>query len=177
MTLTVPAPTIALTAINVASQDAFVAHLGRIFEHSTWVARAAWTARPFADVAALHAAMTAAMHTAPHAQQLALLRAHPELAGKAMVSQTLTADSINEQTRSGLTGCSPEEFVQLQALNAAYTKKFGWPFILAVKHLDRATIIHTFAQRLESNAADEFEACLANIEKITRWRLDDQVRE
>jgi OHCU decarboxylase len=119
--------------------------------------------------------MAAAMRAAPHRQQLALLRAHPELAGKAMVSNTLTADSTNEQSRSGLTNCSPEDFARLQALNAAYNKKFGWPFILAVKFLDRAAIIATFADRLEQSAADEFEACLANIEKITRWRLDDQV--
>ena len=164
-----------LAQINALSREAFVAHLGGIFEHSPWVAERAAGARPFADVAALHAAMAAAMRAASHAQQLALLRAHPELAGKAMVTKTLTADSTNEQSRSGLTNCSAEEFAQLQALNAAYNKKFGWPFILAVKHLDRATIIRIFAERLESSAADEFEACLANIEKITRWRLDDQV--
>lgn len=164
-----------LTTLNAARREDFAARLGGIFEHSPWVAEAAWQARPFAGVAALHAAMTAAMHAAPHARQLALLRAHPELAGKAMVSNTLTADSANEQTRSGLTDCSSEEFAQLQALNAAYNKKFGWPFILAVKQLDRATIIRTFAARLEANAADEFAACLANIAQITRWRLDDQV--
>ena len=166
-----------LTTLNEASRNAFVARLGGIFEHSPWVANAAWLARPFADVAALHAAMSAAIRAAPHAQQLALLRAHPELAGKAMAGNTLTADSASEQTRSGLTNCSAEEFAQLQALNAAYNKKFGWPFILAVKHLDRATIIGTFVERLELSAADEFDACLVNIEKITRWRLDEQVRE
>ena len=164
-----------LSTLNQASREAFVTSLGGIFEHSPWVAEAAWEARPFADTAALHAVMTAAIHAAAHARQLALLRAHPELAGKAMVSQTLTADSTDEQTRSGLTHCSPAEFAQLQALNAAYHKKFGWPFILAVKHLHRATIIRTFVARLESSAADEFDTCLANIEKITRWRLDEQV--
>ena len=164
-----------LNEINLLSRDVFTTRLGGIFEHSPWVAERAWDTRPFADVTTLHAAMTAAMRAAPHAQQLALLRAHPELAGKAMVTNTLTADSTNEQSRSGLTNCSAEEFAQLQMLNAAYNKKFGWPFILAVKHLDRATIIRTFAGRIESSAADEFEACLANIEKITRWRLEDQV--
>lgn len=166
-----------LAEINALAREAFVARLGGIFEHSPWVAERAAGARPFTDVGALHAAMAAAMRAASHDQQLALLRAHPELAGKAMVTKTLTADSTNEQSRSGLTNCSAEEFAQLQALNAAYNKKFGWPFILAVKHLDRATIIRIFAERLELSAADEFEACLANIEKITRWRLDDQVRE
>lgn len=163
--------------LNRMSGAQFSACIGGIFEHSPWVAEAAWSTRPFKNVSDLHAKMVAAMRAAPHAHQLALLRAHPELAGKAMVSNTLTADSTNEQTRSGLTNCSAEEFAQLHALNAAYNEKFGWPFILAVKHLDRAQIIREFTERSRLSAADEFENCLANIEKITRWRLDDQVSE
>jgi len=161
-----------LPQINALSQGQFVAAFGELFEHSPWVAEAAWQARPFADAADVHAKMAAAMHAAPFARTLALLRAHPELAGKAMVSQALTADSTNEQTRSGLTQCSPEEFARLTELNAAYNRKFGWPFILAVKHLDRATIIRTFGERLENDAATEFANNLANIETITRWRLE-----
>ena len=164
-----------LTALNDLSEEAFIARIGGIFEHSPWVAAAAWRARPFHDIAGLHATMVAAMRAAPHLTQLALLRVHPELAGKAMASNALTADSANEQTRSGLTNCSPEELAVLQRLNPAYNRKFGWPFIAAVKHLDRASIIDLFTRRLENTAADEFENCLANIEKITRWRLDDQV--
>ncbi len=167
--------TVSLAQLSQSPREAFVAALGGIFEHSPWVAEAAWAQRPFKDLADLHAKMAGAVRAAPHARQLGLLRAHPELAGRAMVSNTLTADSTNEQTRSGLTQCTPEEFARLQALNAAYNRKFGWPFILAVKHLDRATIIRIFGERLENSAADEFEACLANIEQITRWRLDDQV--
>lgn len=166
---------IPLTELNRADRAAFVAALGGIFEHSPWIAEAAWAARPFADVTALHAAMVAAMRDAPFTRALALLRAHPELAGRAMVDKTLTSDSTSEQTRSGLTHCTPEEFARLTGLNADYNRKFGWPFILAVKFLDRPTIIHAFAERLELCAADEFDNCLANIEKITRWRLDDQV--
>ena len=166
---------ISLAELNHADRSAFVARVGGIFEHSPWIAEQAWDARPFKDVAALHAGMVRAMRAAPHLQQLALLRAHPELAGKAMVSNTLTADSANEQTRSGLTNCSPQDLATLQTLNADYNKKFGWPFIAAVKYLDRASIIKLFAERLELSAADEFENCLANIEKITRWRLDEQV--
>lgn len=161
-----------LAQLNASSQAEFVAALGGLFEHSPWVAEAAWNARPFSDAADLHAKMTAVMHGAPFARILALLRAHPELAGKAMVGKSLTADSTNEQTRSGLTQCTPEEFARLTELNAAYNRKFGWPFILAVKHLDRATIIKTFAARLENDAAAEFSNNLKNIETITRWRLD-----
>ncbi len=166
---------ISLAELNHADRNAFVARVGGIFEHSPWVAEQAWEGLPFKDLAALHSGMVRAMRAAPHLQQLALLRAHPELAGKAMSSNTLTADSANEQTRSGLTNCSPQDLATLQGLNAAYNKKFGWPFIAAVKYLDRASIIKLFAERLEASAADEFENCLANIEKITRWRLDDQV--
>ena len=165
-----------LEQINAASQAEFVAALGGLFEHSPWVAEGAYAARPFKDGADLHAKMAAVMNNAPFPQALALLRAHPELAGRAMVSKSLTADSTNEQTRSGLTQCTPEEFDRLQKLNAAYNKKFGWPFILAVKHLDRATIIKTFSERLENDAAAEFAHDLKNIETITRWRLDDLLK-
>jgi 2-oxo-4-hydroxy-4-carboxy-5-ureidoimidazoline decarboxylase len=163
---------LSITQINAMEQAAFVAALGGLFEHSPWVAEAAWAARPFADGADLHAKMAAAMHAAPFRRALALLRAHPELAGRAMVSNALTADSANEQTRSGLTQCSPAEFDRLRQLNAAYNAKFGWPFILAVKQLDRSTIIKTFEERLANNAAGEFTACLSNIEAITRMRLE-----
>lgn len=166
---------LAIATINALSREEFVRSLGGVFEHSPWVAEAAFAKRPFADVAGLHDAMLGAVRDAPFARQLAFLRGHPELAGRAMVAGALTADSSNEQTRSGLTQCSPEEFAKLQELNAAYGKRFGWPFILAVKHLDRATIIRTFGERLAANAADEFEECMANIGKITRWRLDDLV--
>jgi len=162
-----------LEQINAMSPREFVAALGGLFEHSPWVAEGAWPARPFRSDADLHAKMVAVMRGAPFERALALLRAHPELAGRAMVNKSLTAESTNEQTRSGLTQCTPEEFERLQQLNAAYNGKFGWPFILAVKQLDRPAIIHTFAERLEQSAAEEFAACLANIETITRWRLDD----
>ena len=166
-----------ITALNQLNRPAFAKLLGGVFEHSPWVAEAAWAHGPFASATHVHAKLCAVMQAAPRARQLALLRAHPELAGKAMVAKSLTADSTNEQTRSGLTQCSPEEFATLQRLNAAYNKKFGWPFILAVKHLERATIIATFTARLEATPTTEFAECLANIEKITGWRLADLLRD
>lgn len=165
--------TLSLDSLNAGTQADFVALLGGIFEHSPWIAAGAWDARPYADVADLHAKMAAVMRAAPFARTLGLLRAHPELAGRAMVSRALTAASTDEQTRSGLTQCTPEELARLRALNAAYNAKFGWPFILAVKHLDRAAIIRIFAERLDHDAASEFADNLNNIETITRWRLDD----
>jgi OHCU decarboxylase len=160
-----------VSAVNQLNRPQFVKLFGGIFEHSPWVAEKAWERGPFADAAHLHAKMVQAMHAAPRAKKLALLRAHPELAGKAMVANVLTADSLNEQTRSGLTQCSAEEFAQLQQLNRDYNAKFGWPFILAVKQLDRATIIRTFAERINNNAEDEFAECLRNIGVITGFRL------
>lgn len=164
------------SALNRLNRQSFVKILGGIFEHSPWVASTTWEHGPFASTSHLHTKMCAVMHAASRGRKLALLRAHPELAGKAMVAKSLTADSTHEQTRSGLTQCSPEEFATLQRLNAAYNKKFGWPFILAVKHLDRATIIATFKARLEQSADAEFTECLANIEKITGWRLADLIQ-
>jgi N-carbamoyl-L-amino-acid hydrolase len=162
-----------LQQINAMRLPEFLAALGGLFEHSPWVAEGAWPARPFRSGEELHAKMVAVMRAASFERALGLLRAHPELAGRAMVSKSLTAESTNEQTRSGLTQCTPQEFERLQQLNAAYNAKFGWPFILAVRNLDRPAIIRTFAERLDKKAADEFAECLANIETITRWRLDD----
>ena len=160
-----------LTAINALDRDAFVALLGGIFEHSPWVAAASWEARPFASVDALHAAMVAAVDRQGEARQLELLRAHPELAGKAAIRGELTDDSAQEQAGAGLDRCSPEEFARLQALSAAYNTKFGFQFIIAVKGLDRAGIVQQFATRLEHDPATEFREALAQVANIARLRL------
>lgn len=161
-----------LDTLNGMDRAAFVATLGAIFEHSPWVAERAYAARPFASVEALHAAMRGAVDAASDAERLALLRAHPELAGRAMVRAELTADSTDEQAGAGLTRCSPEEFARLQELNARYNARFGFPFILAVKGWDRAGIIGEFARRAERDRATEFAECLAQVAVITRLRLD-----
>jgi 2-oxo-4-hydroxy-4-carboxy-5-ureidoimidazoline decarboxylase len=161
-----------LADINAMDRTAFVAALGGVFEHSPWVAERAWAAKPFASVDALHAAMAAAMHAATEDEQLALIRAHPELAGKAAVRGELTADSTREQSGAGLAQCTPEEFARLQALNARYHERFGFPFILAVKGWDRAGVIGELARRVDGDRATEFAECLAQIARIARFRLD-----
>lgn len=161
-----------LADINAMDRTAFVAALGGVFEHSPWVAERAWAAKPFASVDALHAAMVAAMLAATEAEQLALIRAHPELAGKAAVRGELTADSTREQSGAGLAQCTPEEFARLQALNARYHERFGFPFILAVKGWDRAGVIGELARRVDADRATEFAECLAQIARIARFRLD-----
>ncbi len=105
-------------------------------------------------------------------EKLALLRAHPELAGKAAVRGELTADSTKEQSGAGLAHCTPEEFATITELNRRYNAKFGFPFILAVKGYDRAGILREFARRVEHDRATEFAECLAQIARITRFRLE-----
>jgi OHCU decarboxylase len=161
-----------LWEINRISSGAFTTALGGIFEHSPWVAERASAARPFADIAALHEAMMAAVRAAPEDMQLALIRAHPELAGKAAIRGELTADSTLEQTRAGLNQCSADELARLRTLNAAYSAKFGFPFILAVRGYDRAGILREFARRVELDRDQEYEEALAQIARITRLRLD-----
>jgi len=161
-----------LAELNALPAAAFVAALRGVFEHSPWVAERALAARPFASVDALHAAMVAAVAAAGEAMQLALLRAHPELAGRAMVRNELTADSSQEQAGAGLTHCSPDEYARLQELNTRYNAKFGFPFIVAVKGLDRAGILQRFAARVTNDPDAEFREALAQVARIARFRLD-----
>jgi len=171
-----------LARLNAATEDAFVALLEGTYEHSPWIARAAAARRPFASLAALKLALAQAVREAGRERSLALIRAHPELAGKAMVAKTLTAESTAEQGRAGLTDCSPEEFARIQALNAAYNARFGWPFILAVRGprgtgLTRAEIIASFERRLAAHPDVEFAEALRNIDRIAEIRLADKFGE
>jgi 2-oxo-4-hydroxy-4-carboxy-5-ureidoimidazoline decarboxylase len=161
-----------LDELNRMDARAFSETLGSIYEHSRWVAEHAFARRPFASVDALHAAMAGGVAEADEATKLALIRAHPELAGKAMARKELTADSTTEQSGAGLTQCSPEELARLTDLNARYNAKFGFPFILAVKGYDRAGVIREFARRLENNRAAEFAESLRQIDRIARLRLE-----
>lgn len=168
-----------LEQLNAASQAEFVRLLDGTYEHSPWIAEAAWPGRPFASLAALKLAMVDVVRRAGREAQLALVRAHPELAGKAMVSRTLTAESTNEQGKAGLTECTPEEFARIQQLNADYNAKFGFPFILAVRGprgtgLGKREIIETFARRLDNPADFELAEALRNIHRIAEIRLDDK---
>jgi len=168
---------IKLADLNQISESEFVTLLGGIFEHSPWVAQGVVGQRPFASVAALHQAMVACIQTAGREAQLKLIRAHPELAGKAAVRGELTAESTSEQAGAGLNLCSPEEFAQLTDLNQRYNEKFGFPFILAVRGYDRAGIIAVFARRLENDVEQEINECLTQIYKIGQLRLNELIAE
>jgi N-carbamoyl-L-amino-acid hydrolase len=168
---------IALSRLNSMPPVQFAEALQGIFEHSPWVAGRVAARRPFASVLDLHAAMTSAVAAASGDEQLALIRAHPELAGRARVRAGLTAESAREQTGAGLDSCTPDEFSRLHELNKAYTDKFGFPFILAVRGHDRDSIITAFAERVRNSAATERHEALAQIGRIAFFRLADAVSE
>jgi 2-oxo-4-hydroxy-4-carboxy-5-ureidoimidazoline decarboxylase len=161
-----------LSALSAAPRQEFVRALGGIFEHTPWIAERAYERRPFADVGALHAAMLAVLAAAPRETKLALICAHPELAGKEASAGTMTADSIGEQASAGLDRCSPDELARLRAGNAAYREKFGFPFVMAVKGKSRPEILAALTERIGNTREAEFARCLDEIGKIARLRLD-----
>ncbi|MBY4729804.1 2-oxo-4-hydroxy-4-carboxy-5-ureidoimidazoline decarboxylase [Cupriavidus pauculus] len=167
--------TYTITQLNAMPEPEFVKVLGGIYEHSPWFAQAAAQQRPFSDTAELAAALRRAVDDAGREAQLKLVRAHPELAGKAAVRGELTAESTREQAGAGLDQCTPEEFQRLQNLNAAYNQKFGFPFILAVRGYDRHGIIDAFARRLDNAPDVELQTCINQIHRIAQFRLNDLV--
>ena len=164
-------PEHAITQLSHQSQAEFIASLDGIFEHSPWVAERTWEKRPFANVDALHQAMCDVMLNAPKSEQLALILAHPELAGKEAEAGTLTKESTGEQRGAGLDQCTHEEFVRLRSLNARYHEKFTFPFIVAVKGMTRHQIMDSIEERLNNSQEQEFLRCLTEIGKIAGFRL------
>ena len=162
-----------LQALNALAAPAFIHLLGGIFEHSPWVAERVVNQRPFASTQALHAAMVAAIEAEGAEAQLKLIRAHPELAGRAAVRGELTEESNREQSGAGLDRCTPQEFSELQDLNTRYNQKFGFPFIVAVRGHTRHTIIALMAKRLGNSVEAEQRECLQQIYKIGEFRLGD----
>ncbi len=156
----------------------FIARYGGIYEHSPWVAeRAAALDVDTSDVARLAELMADIVDNAASEQQLELIRAHPDLAGKAQVAGELTAESTVEQASAGLDQCTPQEFERFQALNAAYHDKFGFPFVMAVRDSSRGDILEAFAARLGNDYELEFETALVEIHKIARLRLEAMEQE
>lgn len=165
--MTAPLP---LAAINALDHAAFVARYGALFEHSPWVIERAAAQRPFAD---LHAGLMAVVMAASAEEQLALIRAHPELAGKAAIDRTLTEASAAEQASAGLDRLTAEEFARFHALNAAYRERFGFPFIICVRLTDKAGILAAMERRLAHDRDQEVAAALEQIGEIVRLRLED----
>ena len=165
-----------LGEINALGEREFVAELGDVFEHSPWVAQGAWLRRPFASRDALHETMLEVVNAASRDAQLALVRAHPELAGAEAVEGTLTASSSGEQGRLGFTRLSRAEFLQMQNLNRAYRDKFGFPCIVALKlHATRESVMSEMKRRLENDTEAELRNALEQIGHIALGRLERKV--
>lgn len=163
---------ITIDELNSLSRERFIAALGWVFEHSPWVAERAWQRRPFPDLDRVHTAMTGEVERATRAEQLALLRAHPDLGARARISNA----SAGEQAGAGLDRLTPEEFQRLQGRNAAYRKKFGFPFLYAVKGSSKYDILQALEQRLQASPEEEFRQALNQVYRIARFRLEEVIR-
>jgi N-carbamoyl-L-amino-acid hydrolase len=168
---------ITLEELNALPPRDFVAALGSIFEHSPWVPERVAGSRPYRSGIALHEAMCGAVMQADESLQLALIRAHPELAGRAAIRGELTSASINEQKGAGLSACTPLEYERLQSLNSAYRDRFDFPFVLAVKGHTPASVIATLERRATHSKEEERSIALQEICRIARFRLADLVDE
>jgi 2-oxo-4-hydroxy-4-carboxy-5-ureidoimidazoline decarboxylase len=168
---------LSLAHLNTLDRAGFAQALRFAFELSPWVVERAWDARPFASVEAMHAAMMAVLDAATTADKLALIRAHPELAGKAAIAKSLTAESNAEQASAGLDKLTPDEFARFHALNAAYAKRFGFPFIICVRLNDKASILQAMAARAHNDEAAEIAEAITQIGLISKLRLLDAVTD
>lgn len=162
----------ALSELNAMPEADFVSALGGIFEHSPWIAQRVAGRRPFASLDSLHGAMVQAMWAATPEEQLGLLRAHPQLAGKEAERGTLTEHSTNEQDSVGLTRLSADEKQRIREMNHAYAERHGFPFIIAVKLRTKSQIFAEFERRLANERPDEFVTALNEVGKIARLRLE-----
>ena len=162
-------------ALNASDRASFVNVLGAIFEDSPWVVDRAWYRRPFAAADDLMAAMLAVVETASNDEKLALIRKHPDLAGKAARAGALTEHSASEQAGVGLNRLSDEEFARFHHLNDAYKARFGFSFVIAVRGQTRTTVLAEFEARLKNDLAAEKAEALRNIGLIARFRLEDML--
>ncbi len=160
-----------IAELNLLDRAGFVEAVGRIFEHSPWVADRAFDARPFAGLDALLGVMTEQVENATFAERLALLKAHPDLGARARLSPA----STGEQAGAGLDSLTPGEFEQLHRLNEAYRGRFGFPFLLAVKGSTKHDILRALQARIESSPEDEYREALRQVYRIARFRLEDMI--
>lgn len=162
-----------LGEINGADRVGFVERLGHVFEHSPWIAAETWERRPFRDVDHLHAELCATMRGATRERQLALIQAHPDLAGRLAQQKKLTAESNREQASAGLDRLTDAEMAEFERMNAAYRARFGFPFVICARLNAKETILVAMRARVANEADVEFQTGLGEIEKIARLRLED----
>jgi 2-oxo-4-hydroxy-4-carboxy-5-ureidoimidazoline decarboxylase len=166
---------LSLATLNELTQSDFVRIVGPVFEYSPWIAESAWSGRPFASREQLHSALCKIVVQADEAKQLALIRAHPDLVGRAALAGTLTRESTGEQASAGLKMLSPAEIALFQKQNAAYTERFGFPFIICVRLNKKTAILTGLEQRLQNSRTQEIKTALEEIFKIAELRLHDLI--
>lgn len=164
---------ISLPKLNSLSRDEFVRIVGPVFEHSPWIAEAAWAKRPFANVEELHRALCQTVANAGEEKQLALIRAHPDLVGRLALAGQLTRESTGEQASAGLDRLTPAEVELFQQNNSAYKTRFGFPFIICARLNKKEAILHGFKVRLSNSREQEIKTALEEIGKIAWLRLTD----
>jgi OHCU decarboxylase len=162
-----------LSQLNKLNAADFTRLIGPVFEHSPWIAEETWPQRPFASVKNLHQKLCQTVHEASQEKQLALIRAHPDLVGRAALAGTLTRESTGEQASAGLNALSPAEIALFQKQNAAYREKFGFPFVICARLNKKDAIIAGFERRLKNSLPEEIQAALDEIFKIAELRLRD----
>lgn len=165
-----------LGEINALDADNFVARLGFLFEGSPWIAARAWQTRPFASFEHLHLSLCEVMNRATTDEKIALIKAHPDLVGKAARAGTLTPESTAEQSSAGLDRLSPEEIATFERLNQTYKERFGFPFVICARDNRKDTILEGFASRLSNSRSTEIEIALGEIARIAYLRMLDVVR-
>jgi 2-oxo-4-hydroxy-4-carboxy-5-ureidoimidazoline decarboxylase len=162
-----------LAQLNAMSQGEFMAALGAVFEETPEIAQIAWHARPFTSAINLHQQMVNAIRYFSPEKKLALIQAHPDLGSRVAMAEA----SVQEQAGAGLTQLSPQEYAQFQQLNQAYSEKFGFPFIIAVKNHTKESILTAFQRRLENSTTQERQQALVEIAEIAHFRLNELVLE
>jgi 2-oxo-4-hydroxy-4-carboxy-5-ureidoimidazoline decarboxylase len=161
----------AISGLNKLGRESFVQKIGPAFEYSSWIAETTWSKRPFADLESLHRALCETVKNCGEEKQLALIRAHPDLVGRA----TLTRESAGEQASAGLNQLSPEEMDLFQKQNAAYKNKFGFPFVICARLNRKEAILAGFERRLKNSREQEIKTALEEIFKIAELRLRDLI--
>jgi OHCU decarboxylase len=163
--------------LNAMDADAFTDAVGFAFEDSPWIARTAWAQRPFRDVSDLHRAMTRIVEESSEERRVALIAAHPDLAGRAAREGRLTASSTGEQRSAGLDRLTAEEFARFDRLNTAYREKFGFPFVICAREHDKESILAGLDTRTRNDRESEIRTALGEIAKIASLRLHEAIEQ
>lgn len=166
-------PPLSLQYINTLDQKHFVEALGSLFEGPPWIVTQTWYHHPFTDISHLYQTLCDILYHAPTEQQVDLIRAHPDLVGRAALAGTLTPSSAGEQASAGLDRLSQDEIATFTRLNQSYAERFGFPFVICARENKKESILAGFASRLENTREQEIKIAVAEIARICWYRLND----